>query len=270
MAYKIISAIIALILFISIPTAVLAQGNDDLPVYIVQPGENLTEIAWKFHLTLDELIKANNLADINVLSAGTELVIPGLEGVSGILTAEPTSFGETYQSILRKYALSSSSFTQLNPVTSPSEIYAGSTLILPQYAGNEKRLGAYPGSQDSLFAIAIKTNQNIWALSQKNQLSATSLIPGDVIFYQSVEEIESESPFSNLITKVELNPLPAIQGHTEVVRIYTKEPAILSGSMGGKKLNFFQDQTNGFYYALTGISAIARTWIDPPGLFWKF
>ena len=103
-----------------------------MPIYVVQPGENLTEIAEKFHISLNELINANNIMDVNIISAGTELLIPGLVGVSGVLTAEPTVFGENYHSILRKYGLSEQTFTLLNPITSPSEIYAGSTLILPK------------------------------------------------------------------------------------------------------------------------------------------
>ena len=132
MAQKIFSVIIALILFLSNPMAVLAQEDGDLPIYIVQPGENLTEIAEKFHISLDELITANNIVDVNIISAGTELVIPGLVGVSGILTAEPTIFGENYQLHFKKIWLIRQIFTLLNPITSPSEIYAGSTLVLPK------------------------------------------------------------------------------------------------------------------------------------------
>lgn len=243
---------------------VLAQGNGDLPIYIVQPGENLTEIADKFHIALNELIRANNIVDINLISAGTELVIPGLEGVSGILTAEPTRFGENYHSILRKYGLSEQTFTLLNPLTSPSEIYAGSTLVLPQDVDqkiikNESVLN----SQDSLFTISAKTSSNNWALSGINQISPSSFLPGDVFFFLSETESESETPFSNQIIKIEVNPLPVVQGHTVVVRIYTKEPVILSGSLGDKALIFFRDQNSSFYYALSGVSAIANPGLVP-------
>ena len=264
MAYKIFSAIITLILLCTSPMAVSAQGDGDLPVYIVQPGENLTEIADKFHITLNELILANNIIDVNLISAGTKLSIPGLEGVSGILTAEPIGFGENYHSILRKYGLSEQTFTLLNPVTSPSEIYAGSTLVLPQASDQKaKKYESVLASQDSLLSIAVKTGQNYWSLSEFNQFPTSSFLPGDVFFYLSESEVESSTPFANQITKIEVNPLPVVQGHTVVVRIYTKEPVILTGSLGDKGLNFFQDQDLDFYYALTGISAIANPGLIP-------
>ena len=271
MAQKIFSAIIALILFLTTPMVVLAQGNGDLPIYIVQPGENLTEIADKFHITLNELIIANNIVDINIISAGTELVIPGLIGISGILTAEPTIFGDNLTSILRKNGLTEQTFTLLNPITSPSEVYAGSTLVLPQSVEQESiKLGTYLGSQDSLLTMAVKTGQNFWVFSEENQLASFPAIPGDALFYSSKSESESQSSFSNLISKIEINPLPVVQGHTAVVRIYTKEPANITGSIGDRDLIFFQDQTAGFYYALSGISAIAVPGLIPLKLSGSF
>jgi len=271
MAQKIYPVIIALILLLSNSMAILAQEDGDLPIYVVQPGENLTEIAEKFHISLNELINANNIIDVNIISAGTELVIPGLAGISGILTAEPTVFGENYHSILRKYDLSEQTFTLLNPVTSPSEIYAGSTLILPKSVDQNIITAAlYLASQDSLLTIAVKSGNNFWNLSKENQFSESIAIPGDIVSFLSESENETQSPFSKLISKIEVDPLPVVQGHTVVVRIYTKEPAIITGKLGEKTLNFFQDQTSGFYYALSGISAIAAPGLVPLQLSGSF
>ena len=270
MAQKIFSVIIALILLLSNSMVVAAQEDGDLPIYIVQPGENLTEIAEKFHISLNELINANSIIDVNIISAGTELVIPGLVGISGILTAEPTSFGENYHSILRKYGLSPQIFTLLNPVTSPSEIFAGSTLVLPMSSDpNDVKIGSYLANQDSLLTIAVKTGKNFWNLSKDNQFTEFIALPGDIVSFKSESENKSQSPFSKFISKIEVDPLPVVQGHTVVVRIYTKEPAIISGKLGEKTLNFFLDQS-GFYYALTGISAIAATGLTPLQLSGSF
>jgi murein DD-endopeptidase MepM/ murein hydrolase activator NlpD len=264
MVYKYFSAIIAFALLFSTPKGILAQGNVEQPIYIVQPGENLTEIAEKFHITLDELIKANNIGDVNLISAGTELVIPGLEGISGILTALPTEFGDNYHSILRKFGLSEQTFTLLNPITSPTEIYVGSTLVLPEATDKSKfENEIVSNSQDSFLTIAARTGHNFWELAIFNKFSPPFLLPGDVLFYLSDSKIESGTQFSNQITKIELNPLPIIQGHTAEVRVYTKIPVILSGNFGDKGLNFFLDENSGFYYALTGISAIANTGLVP-------
>ncbi len=57
-------------------------------MYIVQAGDTLSYIASRFNVTLDELMTANPAVDPNVLSRGQEIVIPGLEGVTGVLETE--------------------------------------------------------------------------------------------------------------------------------------------------------------------------------------
>jgi len=132
MIRKITPLIIALILLFPLQNQVFAQNDTENPVYIVQPGENLTQIATKFNITVQELIAANNITNANLISEGTQLIIPGIEGVSGILITQPVSFGDSYKTILRKNHLSSENFQILNKITSPSEIFIGANLILPQ------------------------------------------------------------------------------------------------------------------------------------------
>ena len=49
-------------------------GGSILP-YRVQPGDSLVEIAKKYHVTVDQLKKWNNLQDGDVLSVGQQLKI---------------------------------------------------------------------------------------------------------------------------------------------------------------------------------------------------
>jgi len=100
MIRKITPLIIALILLFPLQNQVFAQNDTENPVYIVQPGENLTQIATKFNITVQELITANNITNANLISEGTQLIIPGIEGVSGILITQPVSFGDSYKNIL--------------------------------------------------------------------------------------------------------------------------------------------------------------------------
>ena len=55
-------------------------------MYIVQPGDNLSYIANWFRVSLADLMEANNLTADSVIYPGMQLIIPGLEGVNGILT----------------------------------------------------------------------------------------------------------------------------------------------------------------------------------------
>ena len=47
-------------------------GGTILP-YRVQPGDSLAEIAKKYHVTVDQLMKWNNLTDAGMLSVGQKL-----------------------------------------------------------------------------------------------------------------------------------------------------------------------------------------------------
>ena len=117
-----LSIIIALMFLLTSIKTVIGQDEPTSPIYIVQSGENLTEIAERFGISVQDLINANNITDSNLISAGTQLVIPGITGISGVLTTTPVEFGETYASILRRYQISADNFQKLNAITSPAEI----------------------------------------------------------------------------------------------------------------------------------------------------
>ena len=262
MLKRISSIIIALMFLLSAVKTVNAQGDTNYPIYIVQPGETLTEIAEKFKISLNELISANNIVDSNLISEGTQLIIPGIEGVSGVLTTTPVEFGESLPILLRRYAISQQNFQLLNDITSPSELYVGSSLILPENdAENTANNSITLSEDDSILEAALRNNLNPWYLSKSNQIAGLQALPEDILFFYSAEKEGFHSPVSDLISGIELSPLPIVQGHTSVVRIYTDEPTTISGSMGGYILNFFHDDEQQFYYALQGIHALAQ-----PGL----
>ena len=110
MSKRLISVIITLIFITQNSTIIFAQESTGNPVYIVQPGENLTEIAEKFNISVQEIISINGIIDSNLISAGTELIIPGLEGVSGLLLTSPVQVGETLTVILRKNKITLENF----------------------------------------------------------------------------------------------------------------------------------------------------------------
>ena len=67
------------------------QAEPGGPIYIVQEGDSLWDIAIRFSVPLDSLANANGISDASQLSIGDELVIPGLEGVQGYLTTTNVS-----------------------------------------------------------------------------------------------------------------------------------------------------------------------------------
>jgi len=78
-----------------------ASAQSSGPVYIIQPGDTLSLIASRFNVSLNDLVNANPSLDPNVLSQGQEIVIPGLEGVTGVLQTEIISLGDNLRSLSR-------------------------------------------------------------------------------------------------------------------------------------------------------------------------
>lgn len=56
------------------PTATTASGEQQ--IYVVQSGDSLLAIAQRFHVTLDEIMAANQLKDANFVFSGQQLKIP--------------------------------------------------------------------------------------------------------------------------------------------------------------------------------------------------
>ena len=118
----------------------LANGKvyqqQDGAVYIVQEGDSLWDIALRFKVSMDDLAKANGISDPSQLVVGARLVIPGLSGIQGVLTTSTVSYGETLRSLSRRYQVPVETLSKLNHLTSPSELFAGSTLIIPEENSN--------------------------------------------------------------------------------------------------------------------------------------
>ena len=232
------------------------------PYYMVREGDSLWQIAARFGVTLGELQEANGIRDPGQVVVGTKLVIPGLRGVSGPLDAVTVSYGETLRSLSRNYGVSESALAQVNRILNPSEVYAGSTLIVPVAANQESPAvaRAHLASGQSLLELAILEGSDPWSLVLQNGLSGTSMaLPGDIL--------RSEPSQGNrllglpaAITQVEVEPLQMVQGGTTVIKVYAPPGMTLRGSLAERNLNFFPRDFG--YVALQGIHAMTS-----PGLY---
>jgi murein DD-endopeptidase MepM/ murein hydrolase activator NlpD len=151
---------------------------------------------------------------------------------------------------------------KLNHITSPAELYAGYSMIIPKPADEAKPLthtAIFPG--ESPLELAAKTGLTPWDLAVNNNLDASWLmIPQEGLFYPGENGTESTSTISPEITDIEISPLPLVQGVTTVITIKTRQPAELTGSITDHELHFFQNGEN-TYTALQGIYAL-----QDPGL----
>lgn len=273
---SILLIILLLLLFVpGFPTnGSIVQAQDeppDRPVYIVQPGDTYYSIAIKFNVTVEEIIEANPDVNPNLLGVGSEVVIPGFEGMKGRLMTQVIPLGETLRTLSIRNQVDLPQVLQLNRITSPAEAYAGYSLIVPQKDDFTQPQSRYLLSKNqSLFQVAAEKNLNPWLLAELNQSDSTwDLLPGEVIFDLPVEDEDTEvetinqvSLIAPVIKDLVIDPLPILQGETTVIRVKTAEPVELTGSLASRELHFFPDGENS-YVALQGVHVMSDQGIYP-------
>ena len=252
--------LIVLSALIAMPVAAQTGG----PVYVIQPGDTLSFIASRFNVTLEQILAANPTIDPNFLSEGQQIIIPGLEGITGLLETEIIPFGETLRSFSRRTQVSDEQLKKLNRLVSPTELYVGISLIVPVQEGQNTlytRLTASSG--ESLLELAIKQGSDPWSLASVNKLGGTwDTIPGDVLYSPTAgAEGNTATGLPSAFLSVSLSPLPMIQGGTEVIRVKTQENIPASGLLVDNALHFFA--ANDEYIALQGIHALLEPGVYP-------
>jgi murein DD-endopeptidase MepM/ murein hydrolase activator NlpD len=258
---KRISIVLFLILGNLTTKPAFAQGSG--PVYIVQPGDTLSFIASRFNVTVNDLVAANPTLDPNLLAQGQQIVIPGLEGVTGVLETEIISFGDSLRSLSRRTQVEDSQLKKLNRLVSPTELYVGISLIVPTQADQEPlntRITASAG--ESLLELAVRQGSDPWTLASVNKLDGVwTILPGDVLYSPLPGGQGSATGLPSAFVRASIEPLPLKQGGTEVIRVLTKEGVTLSGMLVDKPLHFFP--SNGDQVALQGVHALQEPGVYP-------
>lgn len=229
------------------------------PVYIVQAGDYLSTIASRFGVLLDELIAANNNIDPNFISVGDRIVIPGLQGFDGVtLSTQLIGYGDTLRSLSRRNQVPEDSLRKLNHITSPSELYAGVDLLLPQkdnFTPLSQRILINSG--ESLLEAAVLENSDPWTLASVNELNGTwQAAPGDIL-YNPIGSTENSGPsgMPSAFIKANVSPLPMIQGDTTTITVQAAPGVTLGGMLADQPLHFFS-QEDGSFVALQGLHAM--------------
>ena len=255
MLRRIITIVVFIGIFFSVSPAA-AQTNEG-PVYIVQSGDTLSLIAYRFNVDLADLMNANGIADPNLLSAGQELVIPGLEGISGVLVTEFVQFGDSFRSLSRRTQITEPTLRKLNRLVSPSELYVGVSLIVPQQTGEDLLTSRVtPSNGESLLEMAVKGNTDPWTLTEINQLNGTwDAIPGDVLYATGGESESKASGLPAVFENAVVSPLPLRQGKTTIIRVQVPDGVAVGGILVDHALHFFPDD-EGSQVALQGVHAL--------------
>lgn len=231
------------------------------PFYVIQEGDSLWDIASRFGVSIEELEQANNISSPDQISAGTRLIIPGLEGINGQLVTRTVPFGESLTTLSRRYQVPTDLLTRINRITSPADLYAGASMIFPaEKQDNFSGARVYLTSGQSFLEAAAMANTNPWMILVGNELRGSwDALPEEVVFVLG-REGEGPGALPGAITAVTLEPTILYQGNTSVIQVNGPPGLILNGSLAGRELNIFPDK-NG-YVALQGIHALTE-----PGLY---
>ena len=234
------------------------------PIYVVQPGDSLSSIAVFFSISLTDLMSANNITDPNQLAAGQQLVIPGLDGITGVINTELVNFGDSFRSLTRRTQVPLEMFKKLNHIVSPSEFYVGTNMILPVQEGDQglnKRIVTTTG--ESLLEAAVKQNADVWTITHYNGLQGSwDVVPGDTLFAPGESDGENTGGLPPAFVSAEIRDLPIKQGGTGVIMVKAASSDIaLGGILVDHQLHFFSTD-DGTQVALQGVHALL-----PPGIY---
>jgi len=229
------------------------------PVYIIQSGDSLTLIASRFGVPLADLMSANLLTDPNQIFIGQQLIIPGLEGISGYLITDGIEYGDTFRSMARRHGTEPAVLHRLNKITSPAELYVGSGLVLPKASQDDSSLTQHTSvaAGETLLEAAVRSDSDVWTIASLNSLPGSwDAIPADALFLPGEPgEGNRTTGLPPALKSVDLRDLPFAQGKTAEITVSTDPGVKLTGMLVDKPLQFFTTE-GGDQIALQGVHAL--------------
>ena len=137
-------------------------------MHVVGSGENLSIIAQRYGLTLQELSNYNGIANPNVVLVGQELAIPGngaaphamAPALSNVLPGDNGYYtvirGETLSSVARTHGMSMADLMRLNGISDANQIWVGQQLrVSARVAAVTQAAAAQPSELQVAEAIYI-------------------------------------------------------------------------------------------------------------------
>jgi len=128
------------------PTVTLVPVPEGGLEYIVESGDTLTGIALRFGVNMQEIVRVNQIANIEMIDKGMRLVIPR----QAVLTFAPTPSrtpngraltytvleNDTLSDIASQYHVSVDALMSANGITDPNMLQIGQILVIPSADGS--------------------------------------------------------------------------------------------------------------------------------------
>jgi murein DD-endopeptidase MepM/ murein hydrolase activator NlpD len=216
------------------------------PVYIVQSGDYLSTIAERFGIGLTALMDANGLDTSSVIQPGNRLVIPGLDGITGVLTTKPVQLGETLDVLALRHAMAKASLLRLNHIVNPERVFAGESLVVtePEQGNPAPAPWAHGhavslGTGMPLIALAAAEGRNPWEVLVQNELSsAADMVPGQTVLLASVAGETPLRAWPDPIRDISFRQFPLVQGSTSEITLKMEGASAADGMLGSSQFHF--------------------------------
>lgn len=192
--------------------------STQLTTYIVAPGDTIYRIARQFGISVQEIIRVNQISNPNLIHTGLILRIPTansnpnptapnppVEAPSGNGRSYTIQAGDSLYQIARNFGITIDALIQANQISNPTLIHPGTILLIPDGSGNSAPVAPPPSAPepvspeptpqpptegstylvkagDSLNSIANRFGISVEALAYANNISNWALIyPGQVL-----------------------------------------------------------------------------------------
>jgi lysozyme len=164
---------------------------------VVQPGENLTDIAIRYNTTVEALITTNRLGNAARIVPGQVLTLPPTGGAATFPRTYLVDIGETLRNIGTRFGATWEQLAAYNNISNPNLIYAGVIIQIPPVGYVPPAPPATGGpivnppqttityvvqQGDTLSAIAQRFNVTVASLAQYNNITNNrAIFAGDVL-----------------------------------------------------------------------------------------
>ncbi len=155
-----------------------------VPVYhIVGEGESLEAIARRYSISVDAILKANNLVSASLVHPGSQLYIPAREAPVATPLPEIEAnaawyvirAGDTFAGIAELYGVDVAELAALNQDVNTSFLVVGQALVVPAVPSPPTSMQSYTVRRgDTLGDIALRFNISVEELASANDITVTS------------------------------------------------------------------------------------------------
>ena len=164
-----------------IPDPVVRIKNPD-GTYTVKSGDTLSVIANDFGVTVDQLVRWNNISNPNLITVGQILYFSDKSSSgSGSGITYVVQAGDTLSGIAARFGTTVAELVSLNNISDPNLIYVGQVLKIPS-SGNSSRTYTVQAG-DTLSYIAAKFGTTVANLVALNNISDPNLIYVGQVLY---------------------------------------------------------------------------------------